>query len=116
MFENLRINTADPDSAVLTSKGNEIKEVTKYLPKTLNMVLEECNAPHDFELLKIDVEGHDLAVLRSIDLETYQPKIIVIEIHGETIESIGSNDIFKLLSSAGYRMVSLAGYNGFFLK
>ena len=78
--------------------------------------MQEYQVPDNFELLKIDVEGHDAAVLRSIDLTRYQPIIILVEIHHESIETITHNEIYQRLATYGYRMVSLAGYNGIFIK
>jgi FkbM family methyltransferase len=46
---------------------------------TLDAVLAAANAPHAFDLLSLDVEGFEPAVLRGLDLHTWQPRFICIE-------------------------------------
>jgi hypothetical protein len=43
-------------------------------------VFEHYNVPHDLDILKIDIDGYDLEVLRCI-LKKYKPKIIISEIN-----------------------------------
>lgn len=116
VFEGSLVSTVESQHAAAWDKSNKIKGVRKLFSKTLNAILDEYRVPEEFELLKVDVEGHDAAVLRSIDLKRYKPIIILVEIHHETIESITHNEIYQRLSAHGYRMVSLAGYNGIFIK
>ncbi len=47
---------------------------------TLNQLIEK-HSFHALDVLQIDVEGHDLQVLETIDLDKYRPKIIQFE-HG----------------------------------
>ena len=46
---------------------------------TLNAMLENCGAPDDIDYLSIDVEGHELHVLRGIDFDRWHVKLITIE-------------------------------------
>jgi hypothetical protein len=43
-------------------------------------IFEKYNVPHNFDILKIDIDGYDLEVLRAI-LKKYKPKIIISEIN-----------------------------------
>jgi FkbM family methyltransferase len=97
-------------------KVGKIIEVRQLRAKTLDKIFDEHGVPKSFAVLKIDVEGHDAAALRSVDLQNYHPRIILIEIHGETVETIRDNEIYIRLVSCGYSMVSLAGYNGIFIR
>jgi FkbM family methyltransferase len=116
VFEGSLVSTVELHYASAWEKSSNVKEVRSLSPKTLNAIMQEYQVPDNFELLKIDVEGHDAAVLRSIDLTRYQPIIILVEIHHESIETITHNEIYQRLATYGYRMVSLAGYNGIFIK
>ena len=42
---------------------------------------EEAQAPAPIDLLSVDVEGHELEVLRGFDFERWQPLLILIEDH-----------------------------------
>jgi FkbM family methyltransferase len=116
VFEGTQVSTVDDDSLKQWRDRQQVIEVRKLRSKTLNAILAEQQCPQIFELLKIDVEGHDTAVLRSIDLEQFRPSIVMIEIHSHTVESVVETEIYKILSSHNYQMVSLAGYNGIFIR
>ena len=116
VFEGTEVSTVDLPSAKIWGESKEVLEIRKLESRTLNKILDECKCPTEFELLKIDVEGHDAAVLRSVDLGKYRPRIILIEIHNQTVESVVSTEIYQILSRLEYKMVSLAGYNGFFVR
>lgn len=116
VFESSLLSTVEPQHAAAWKETDKIKETKKLFPQTLNTILSEKKVPEEFELLKVDVEGHDAAVLRSIDLKRYRPTMIMVEIENETIERITDNEIYQRLAAHDYRMVSLAGYNGIFIK
>ena len=91
--------------------------------QTLNSILS-THATQHIDFLKIDVEGHELAVLRGLDLTTHHPRVIVIETtlpsmhpggrvpmqeRPETAPDFAAID--QLVSSAGYRKVYFDGLN-----
>lgn len=47
--------------------------------KTLDDILLEYQAPQNFQLLSIDVEGAELDVLKGFSLDRYQPRVILLE-------------------------------------
>src|SRR5262249_54504 len=47
----------------------------------LQTIMEESGVPSNFDLLSIDVEGHDYEVLTSFNIDAFRPRIIVIEMH-----------------------------------
>lgn len=49
-------------------------------PSNAIQIFEQYNVPHDLDILKIDIDGYDLEVLRCI-LKIYKPKIIISEIN-----------------------------------
>ena len=49
------------------------------IARRLSELLDEINAPLDFDLLSVDVEGNELAVLRGLDLNRYKPLWILAE-------------------------------------
>ena len=50
------------------------------LARTLSSILDEVNAPLSFDLLGLDVEGNEHAVLKGLDFNRYQPKWILVEV------------------------------------
>lgn len=49
----------------------------------LGNLLQRLNAPEIFDLLVLDVEGHEASALRGIDLNVWQPKVVIIELLDE---------------------------------
>ena len=54
------------------------------------------------DFLNIDVEGGDFEALKSINLDTYKPKLICIEIDEA---EISSSNIFKYLVDKNYEKI-----------
>lgn len=72
--------------------------------KTLDEVLN-TNLPDDFDqidFLTIDVEGLDFQVLKSISLDRYRPKIILVEILKTTFTDLQDHEVTKYLENYGY--------------
>lgn len=53
--------------------------------RTLSSILDEVSAPPSFDLLCLDVEGNELAVLQGLDMWKYRPKWILSEVRGREI-------------------------------
>jgi hypothetical protein len=79
--------------------------------QTLTNILNEENFQKKFELLSIDVEGVDLQVLKGLDLQCYQPKIICIENWSSKDGASGilKSEIHQYLNSQNYELVAFSG-------
>lgn len=56
--------------------GFEVQHVPQ---RTLNTILAAAGAPRPLDVVSIDVEGSEMAVLRGLDLARYRPRVLVIE-------------------------------------
>ena len=100
-------------------KDYQLKKTHKMRTITLDSILSsqrdrQSSPVHKIDLLCIDVEGHDLNVLKSINLKQYKPHLIVIEMHGFNKDRPEDSEIYKYMKEQDY---NLAGYhiiNGFF--
>ncbi|MFL9934712.1 FkbM family methyltransferase [Paraburkholderia sp. RL18-103-BIB-C] len=73
---------------------------------TLNDVLaNSCYSAREIDLLSIDAEGHDYQVLRSIDINKYRPKIVIVESTLMLINDIMKSAIYRYLVDHDYRLV-----------
>ena len=54
---------------------------------TLTSLLDEVKAPHKIDLLSLDVEGNELAVLKGLDFNRYKLKWILVEVRTPEIEA-----------------------------
>jgi hypothetical protein len=66
-------------------------------------------APIGFELLSVDVEGHELEVLSGFDFPRWQPQLILLEDH------VGSLERHRFLKNAGYRLIRRFENNGWYI-
>jgi FkbM family methyltransferase len=83
---------------------------------TLDAVLtERCCHERGIDLITIDVEGFDLEVLRSIDLDFWRPKLIVIETKLDSLVDLAESDVFRYLRPHGYKCVAHTGRNTFYI-
>lgn len=96
----------DPNLAVTGLRPEHAIEVPV---RTLDDILQEAGAPCGFDLLSVDVEGHELDVLRGFDFARWQPRLILLEDH------VTSLDKHRFLTQAGYRLMRRTGLNGWYV-
>jgi FkbM family methyltransferase len=84
--------------------------------RTLDSVLREHLEPGaEIDLLSVDVEGHDLNVLRSINLHEFRPKLIVVEMHHLDMGLARNHPVTGHLDAQGFRQIAYDSLNGYFV-
>lgn len=103
------------DSIKDTSEYQKIEEIETC---SLNEILEKQKAPKNFGFLSVDVEGSDLQVLKSIDLNKYIPSVICVENWAsiEGINAILGSEIHEYLEKSNYRLSGWSGLSTVYLK
>ena len=77
---------------------------------TLNEILPKHLVPGNrfssevIDLLCMDVEGHEMAVLQGLDLVRYRPRVICVEIHAADLDELQRQPVFLHLRENGYRL------------
>lgn len=108
----LPLHVAGPLSALNRDRmapGATPERVIDVPIRTLDGVLDEAKAPAGFDFLSIDVEGHEIEVLRGFDIDRWRPRLILIEDH------VGDLAKHRFLKSAGYRLVRRYENNGWYV-
>lgn len=77
--------------------------------RTLDEILQEADAPAPVDFASIDVEGHEVEVLRGFDLARWRPRLLLVEDHVTTLAT------HRFLSCAGYRLIRRTGLNGWYV-
>jgi FkbM family methyltransferase len=77
--------------------------------RTLDGILEEAKAPAPIDFVSIDVEGHEVEVLKGFDLARWHPRLLLVEDH------VSSLAIHRFLTRAGYRLIRRTGLNGWYV-
>jgi FkbM family methyltransferase len=89
--------------------GSHAASVIMVPTRTLDSILQEAESPLPIDLLSIDVEGHEIEVLRGFDFAYWQPRLILVEDH------VGSLQVHRFLKRSGYRLVRRIGNNGWYV-
>lgn len=104
------LSTLDPKLAQMhMSAGRNVQSQTVQ-SRTLSSICEEHVKGRPIHFLKIDVEGHEEAVLRGMDFSRWRPMLILVETpwnRDHTWES--------LITDAGYQPVLFDGLNTFYI-
>jgi FkbM family methyltransferase len=79
------------------------------LARTLDDILAEAEAPAPIDFVSIDVEGHEVEVLRGFDLKHWRPRLLLIEDH------VSSLAVHRFLTRSGYRLMRRTGVNGWYV-
>lgn len=101
------VNTLNKDFAesMEAEKPGRNYALKKIRSRKLDSILAETQfSKTEIDVLSIDVEGHELPVLESLNFETYKPKVLVVEIHAETIEEILSSELYKYIKNQKYSL------------
>jgi FkbM family methyltransferase len=98
-------------------EGSNYKLVEKIRVKTLTlksilgMNYEQLPKPN---FLSVDVEGHELEVLKSNDWDRYSFEWILCELKVEKISDLGHNPVYQYLADLGFHLKAFTGRTGIF--
>ena len=110
--QSLPLHVDGPRSALdrdRMSPGAQAAYVIVVPTRTLDSILEEADAPVPIDLLSIDVEGHETEVLRGFDFSRWQPLLILVEDHVNSLQT------HRYLKRSGYRLIRRLGHNGWYV-
>lgn len=108
MFNEAALNTFDGDLAhEYENETYKIKKEVLIDVCRLDDLLDE-NLPDGvtIDFMSVDVEGHDLSVLKSNDWEKYRPKILLVEILGFTLARVSESEEHQYLEAQGYEITA----------
>ena len=104
------LNTLNKDIAKIHFRNSFKSGLVKV--NTLNFFLKKFYGSFKkIDLLKIDVEGEELNVLKSINFKNYKPRLISIEIHNKrhmydgSLKYLKSNKVYKFILHLKYKLI-----------
>lgn len=110
--QTMRLHVAGPFSSFdpnLAVTGMRADRAIDVKVDTLDNVLEAGEAPLPIDLMSVDVEGHELEVLRGFDFGRWQPRLILLEDH------VSSLDKHRFMKRSGYSLMRRTGLNGWYV-
>ncbi len=99
----------------LTS-GHKVALRRKINSLRLTTILDQLEAPQNFDFLSVDAEGSDFKVLQSLDFEKYTPKLIIVEADDFDPSHPLNHEVYNFLISKKYFFHGSILTNLFFLK
>ena len=119
------INTID--KKISEYQNAKVTQIKKIKTDTLNNIISASKYNKSkFDLLSIDVEGHELQVLQGLDFDLHSPDVIVVEfldltiskleIKNQNIENLFKTDLYKFLISKNYTFVNFIYADLIFVK
>ena len=98
-----------PGSPINSLERKTIKNKSNFTLKkiktiTLNSILEEHKI-RDIDYFNLDVEGHELDILKNFDIKNYKPRVISVEFIDYQMKELEfiNNNINRVLQSDLYR-------------
>ncbi len=107
------VSTIDEETAL--KDIDKVKSVREVETNTLNEIIDDSPfAGRQIDFLTIDVEGHDLNVVKSLDFDKYKPKLVIVESHLMNMDQIKESQMYQLLKERGYYLINWVGFSLFF--
>ena len=101
-FKEPALNTTDIKIYRMRERqGYRCTEISIVQTQTLNEILLQ-NCKKKIDLLKIDVEGNELDVLKSNNWKKFTPNVIICELINVDFEKLLKNKVYKFLKSKNY--------------
>jgi FkbM family methyltransferase len=109
------LSTLEPGVIDVTNPNYAIVDRTIVRTLTLAAVMDAYAYERTIHFLKVDVEGHEAAVLRGADFGRYRPIIVVVEAVCPTTAAPRWAKWETILTQAGYDFLHFDGLNRFYL-
>ncbi len=77
--------------------------------KTLDSILEENRVNYGFEFISIDIEGHEMEMLRGFNIAKLRPQLILMEDH------VFNHQKHNYMLSSGYKLIMRTGLNSWYV-
>lgn len=110
--ETLSTIESDPDHFARIRKegGKQIRKIS-VKKRRLAEILQDRNLRQP-DFISIDVEGHEMAVLRGLSLESTSPRVLIIEDNSNGL----NGEVRKYLGAYGYVRFNRTGCNDWYAK
>ena len=114
------MNTFSKEEAQRIEEEDARYKVTKTLSipvRNINDILDEHCANRRIDILSMDVEGLDEALIRAIDFERHKPLIICLETisYSSTGHGVKNEDLIGFITNKGYLLYADTNINSIFV-
>ena len=117
MFEAWELNTFDPKvAAQREAEGHPVQETRQVPVRPLATVLSETvPGGTAIDVMSVDVEGFDLAVLRTNCWKRFAPRLVLVETFEKDLRQVIDSELARYMGERGYIPVAKTFNTLFFL-
>ena len=111
--KQLLLNRAGPHSTLEDrpiALGAVVRSTLAVQCQTLDAMLLANAAPKGFDLLSIDIEGHELVALSGFSFATWKPRLVLLEDH------VTHHKKHHLMQANGYQLILRTGLNSWYVS
>lgn len=111
--KKLMINVAGTHSTLerkLMAKGGRVEATQEVEVRTLDFVLQANNVEVGFDLLSVDVEGHEMELFDGFSIEYWRPRLFLLEDH------VFDHKKHNYMSRHGYHLIFSTGLNSWYVS
>ena len=96
------------ENKVANYQKAKVKNIYEINTQTLNEIIDDKRLNKKINFLTIDVEGHELEVLKGFDINVHQPDVIVVEYLDLNLDKleIKNLNINNVLNSEIYQYIN----------
>ena len=97
------------------AKKGEWREVIVDANTLTHLIDSTPYKGRSIDFLSVDVEGHEVSVLRALDFDRYLPKVVCIEMWAGNLEEVMQSELYALMIDQGYQLINWMVVNLVFL-
>jgi FkbM family methyltransferase len=118
IFEERELNTFDREIYKMQVSRGKVFECTKKIQcLTFNAIIEKyVTSNNSIDLITIDIEGHELNVIKTINFNLIHPQLFIIEFIESSIDKVLTSEINNILNVNDYYLVASLGNSQIFSK
>lgn len=108
IFNEPALNTFDPVLAAERALLPDYRLIEKRgvpVRRLDDLLVEHLPSGQQIDFLSIDVEGMDLAVLRSGDWKRFRPRVLLVEARKHAVAALADDPIHAFVDAMDYRLV-----------
>lgn len=103
------------ESTLEMHEKSDWREIQVKVDTLTNLIDQTSYKDSPIDFLSVDVEGHELAVLRSLDFSRYKPKAVCVETWSSALCDVIQSDVYRFMEAQGYVLVNWIDLNLIFL-
>jgi len=97
------VTTKNADYSTLVT-GKEPQQIAMTPRRLADILAEHVPEGSAIDFMSVDVEGHEISVLRSNDWQRFRPELVLVEDHGFRMANPERSAVYTFMQGVGYEL------------